>query len=228
MSTTRKILIVGASRGIGAELTRQFATVPNHQVIAAVRDKSLLVDTQNIRYITLDQNSPDSVITAAKEVDDLDILVLNAAIGDDEQIETTTDRRLHEYLDSNVVGPHRVIRAFLPALHKGIEKKIIYVSSTSGSLARQVASCQGFSGPYSISKGAGNMLVIQYQNELKDRGFCVVAVHPGWVATDMGILAGDGGIPVTQSVEGLRKLILGLRASNGAHFFNYDGTLLPW
>ncbi|KAM5363621.1 hypothetical protein ACJZ2D_011905 [Fusarium nematophilum] len=227
MPTTR-VLIVGASRGIGAELAKQFAMVPEHEVIATIRGPIPPKKT-NIKYIRLDQTSAQSTAAAAKEIDDaIDILILNAAIGFEEYLETTSDDRLQEYLLNNVVGPHRVVREFLPALMRGSAKKVVFITSTSGSLTKQVESFQGFSGPYSVSKAAGNMMAVQYQNELRHRGFCVVAVHPGWVATDMGKRAGDGGIPVTESVAGLKKLILGLGKESGAKFFNYDGTPLPW
>ncbi|KAF5009156.1 hypothetical protein FDECE_4600 [Fusarium decemcellulare] len=193
------------------------------------RETSILPESStNIRFIKLDQNSAKSVAAASKGVDFVDILVLNAAIGDEEYMETTSDERLQEYLVSNVVGPHRVIKEFLPALMRGSLEKIILVSSTSGSLANQVKGHQAFAGPYSVSKAAGNMLVVQYQNELRQKGFCVAAVHPGWAATDMGKLAGDGGMPVTESAAGLKKLILGLRQETGARFYNYDGTAVPW
>ncbi|CAG9976105.1 unnamed protein product [Clonostachys byssicola] len=217
---TINVLIVGASRGIGAELAKQFAAVPKYNVIAAVR--TLPTDTNadissNYGRIQLDQTSPESVAAAAKHVDSVDILILNAAIGGEEYMATTSDERLLEYLASNVVGPHRVIREFLPALRKA-----------SGSLARQVEAHPGFAGPYSVSKAAGNMLVVQYQNELRGEGICVAALHPGWVATDMGNSAGDGGMPVAQSVEGLKKVILGLKLESDVKYLNYDGTPIPW
>ncbi|KAJ3538409.1 hypothetical protein NM208_g5913 [Fusarium decemcellulare] len=177
------ILIVGASRGIGAELARQFSTLPDYNIIATGRSSIPPESSTNIRFIKLDQTSAESVAAASKGVEFVDILVLNAAIGDEEYMETTSDERLQEYLVSNVVGPHRVIREFLPALMRGSLKKIILVSSTSGSLANQVKGHQGFAGPYSVSKAAGNMLVVQYQNELRQKGFCVAAVHPGWQQT---------------------------------------------
>ena len=61
---------------------------------------------------------------------------------------------------------------------------------------------------------------------LAPRGIIVVALHPGWVRTDMG----GAGAPLepAQSVRGLRTLIGGLAASDSGRFFNYDGTPIPW
>jgi len=77
-------------------------------------------------------------------------------MGDDEKLVQTSDETLTRYLDVNVVGPHRVIRAFLPALRKGKGRKIVLISSGSGSCGIQVETGgkRGFAGPYSVSKAA--------------------------------------------------------------------------
>jgi len=72
------------------------------------------------------------------------------------------------------------------------------------------------------------MLAIQYHNELKDEGFTVVALHPGWVATDMGNKAGSGGMDVNVSAEKCLGVIEGLEQKDSAGFFNYEGKTLPW
>jgi NAD(P)-dependent dehydrogenase (short-subunit alcohol dehydrogenase family) len=65
-------------------------------------------------------------------------------------------------------------------------------------------------------------------NELSGAGFTVVSVHPGWLATEMGNIAGEGGMPVSESAAHILKIVEGLRLEDGAKFFNYDGTTLPW
>ncbi|OAA54917.1 short chain dehydrogenase [Cordyceps fumosorosea ARSEF 2679] len=233
-------LVVGASRGVGKELVRQLAQQhPEARVIASVRspvddDDDAGDDDDghpagNVRHITLDQSCSKSVSEAALAVGALDTLIVNAAVGDDERLLDTSDERMARYLDVNVTGVLRVVRAFLPALKARKTRQVVLVSSTSGSLARQVGARAGFRGPYAVSKAALNMLAVQLHNELHaDHGFTVVPVHPGWVATDMGRRAGDGGMPVAESAAGIVKVVVGLTPQNSATFYSYDGTILPW
>lgn len=75
-----------------------------------------------------------------------------AAMGSADQILSTSPTTMAEYLAANVVGPHRVVLAFLDALMEGQNKNIILISSQSGSLTRQVNATRGFMGPYVRSK----------------------------------------------------------------------------
>lgn len=224
-----QVLVIGASRGIGRELTTQLARDPATTVLASVRRPVDFGDLPNVRPITLDQSSSASVSAAAAHVPELDALILNGAIGDPEALLSTSEARLAEYFDVNVVGLLRVVQAFLPALRARKTRKIVLVSSTSGSLARQVNAKVGFSGPYAVSKAAANMLAVQLHNELHDsEGFTVVMVHPGWVKTDMGTKAGDGGITAAESAEGILRLVESLKQDDSAKFFDYKGDVLPW
>lgn len=225
-------LIVGASRGIGMELVQQLAQQqPNGQVIASVG--SAVDDfggSPNVRSITLDQSSAKSIGEAAFGVAALDTLIVNAAVGDDdEQLLDTSDERMAEYMDVNVTGVVRIVKAFLPALKARKTRQIVLVSSTSGSLTRQVNARAGFRGPYAVSKAALNMVAVQLHNELHESdGFTVVPIHPGCVSTDTGRVGGDGGMPVSKSVAGIVKILDKLTPQNSATFYNYDGTTLPW
>ena len=57
-------------------------------------------------------------------------------------------------------------------------------------------------------------------------GAICVALHPGWVRTDMG--GSDADLSVTDSVAGLRTTLKKIGRSDNGKFLNYDGTLLPW
>jgi NAD(P)-dependent dehydrogenase (short-subunit alcohol dehydrogenase family) len=228
---SRSYLVTGASRGIGLELARQLASQPNAIVYAGMRNPpkvSPFGDAKNVHIIQLDQTSTKSVAAAAAQISELDSLILNAAIGEDDHLTSITSQRLTTYLDSNVVGPHRVVQAFLPALLTRPTRKIIYISSTAGSLRGQVGTSWGLQGPYAVTKAAGNMMVVQWDNELRRQNFTVVSVHPSWVKTEMGNLGGDGGIPVEESVEGLLALESKVTTEDGAKFFDYDGSILDY
>ena len=79
---------------------------------------------------------------------------------------------------------------------------------------------------YRSSKTALNQVVKSLSIDLNDQGFEVVAVHPGWVQTDMG--GPNALIDVTTSVAGLINIITNLNGSGSGKFFNYDGQTIPW
>lgn len=187
-------------------------------------------DNPRVQTIQLDQSSPNSVKAAAVQVKELDTIIVNAAIGSDEKLLSTSDERMAEYMDVNVTGVLRVVKAFLPALRARKTRQIVLVSSIAGSLTRQVnAKGGGFAGTYAVSKAALNMVAVQLHNELHAaENFTVIPIHPGWVDTDMGRIAGDGGMPPEKSAAGIIGVLQKLKLNDSATFFSYDGTTLPW
>jgi NAD(P)-dependent dehydrogenase (short-subunit alcohol dehydrogenase family) len=230
--SSKAILVVGASRGIGLELVNQLSQNSENIVFAGLRKMPNIAlydgSHSNIKVVHLEQTSTSSITTAASQIPELDTLILNAAIGEDDHLMSITPERLSQYLDTNVVGSLRITQAFLPALKARKTRHIIYVSSSAGSLAGQRQTSWGLQGPYAVTKAAGNMMAVQLDNELGSQGFTVISVHPGWVNTDMGRLGGDGGMPVEDSVKYLIDLEQKLTVVDGGKFLNYDGTELPY
>jgi len=231
------VFVVGASRGIGYAIVSRFASLPHFEIIAAVKDAAEMPalpqthETSTVRFIPCDMTDEASVEAAAQEIPTLDILIANAAIGDDDKILKMTMDRFREFFEVNVVGTHRIVTSFLPALRKGKQKKIMVVSSASGSMAIQINVPIGFSGPYAVSKAACNMLAIQYHNELNNdekAGFIVVPVHPGWVNTPMGNIVGKPSMQPEESANGIVDLALRLKPEDSAKFFQWDGQIVPW
>jgi NAD(P)-dependent dehydrogenase (short-subunit alcohol dehydrogenase family) len=221
-------LVIGASRGIGRELIQQISQEPSQQVIASVRKPIDLINASNISSIILDQADRKSVQAAAAQVTEIDTLIINAAFGDAEKVLTTSDERLSEYFNVNVSGPLRIVQEFLPALLARQTRRIILISSESGSMTRQINAKGGFSGPYAVSKAAANMVIVQLHNELHDQGFTLQAIHPGWVATDMGRMTGSGGMPIHKSVEGILQRVNEGKHEDSPRFVAFDGSTMPW
>jgi NAD(P)-dependent dehydrogenase (short-subunit alcohol dehydrogenase family) len=170
-------LITGANKGIGAEVSRQLAS-KGWRVIRTARrppDKS---------FIRLDVIDPASIALAARQVDTLDVLVNNAAILEDgdKDIVALEIEILRRTLETNALGALRVTQAFLPALRKSNDARIINVSSGGG----QLSDMGTWSPAYCISKTALNALTVQLANALRDKRIAVNSVCPGWVRTDMG------------------------------------------
>ena len=107
-----------------------------------------------------------------------DLLIVNASMGADDHLLTTSSKELNHYLDINVTGTHRAVLAFLPALRARQTRKIVFLcTSFCGSCERAIKEpFDTFNGPYAVSKVALNMLAIQFQRELAKEGFTVIPI----------------------------------------------------
>lgn len=237
MSNEQIVLVVGASRGIGLALVQELAATPNTRVIGTVRGPSAALDAiPNVKVVTLDLADDECILKAASTIPELDTLIINAGMGKRDPVSSTSTSDLATYFDINVLGPHRAIRAFLPALRARHTRRIIAISSSSGSMGQQaLPGSIGLAGCYGTSKAALNMLLVQFHNELQaeEPRFTVVPIHPGWVATDMGnhphlLALGSGGMPPATSAKGILKVVDELTPEMSATFYRFDGEKLPW
>jgi len=224
------ILITGANRGLGLEMTRQL-TDAGHTVIGTARkpdEARELRDTAH-RVEPLDITDQASVDALAASLDNdntpLDILINNAAVSprpgtiDDLDLQTLHDETTIQYL-----GPLRVTRALLPALRRGNHKLIASITSNLGSHADAEGS-GGFYA-YRAGKSALNMLTICIAQDLKPEGFTVLAIHPGWVQTRMG---GDQApLQPEESIKGVLSVLLSATQEQSGQFIAWDGNNLPW
>ena len=126
--------------------------------------------------------------------------------------------------DVNAVGPLRVVKAFLPLIKKSGQGLIVNISSESGSIgdARRNKEFD-----YCMSKAALNMATKLLDNYLSGEGIRVIAVHPGWMRTDMGGQNADLD-PYETSVR-LAELFAGFdRTDRNLIFMDNEGRTLSW
>ncbi|XP_065576499.1 uncharacterized protein LOC136037680 isoform X3 [Artemia franciscana] len=236
----KTVLITGSSRGIGLGLVKEYVK-NGYKVVATCRDpetasdlKSTLAETNQPSAIALDVASDDSIFKAAEEVskivDSIDILINNAGVAaknhpNDPAIGVDREDALRVY-STNVIGPLKVTEAFLPLLRKGNEKKVINVSSDSGSLAK--ATPWLILNTYCASKAALNMVTRYQAFELKD--FIVVAIEPDWVDTRLGSF--DPNSPANMGVDECCKryvdTISKLSTNDSSWFLSLDGKRFPF
>ena len=123
----------------------------------------------------------------------------------------------------NAVGQVLVAQQFLDLLKAGTNPKIINVTSEAGS----ISTMNRFRGYYYFgSKAAMNMFSRSMAWDPDTGGIITIALHPGWVRTDMG--GSDADLSVTESAEGILKVIAGLRPEDNGKFFTWDGKEYPW
>jgi NAD(P)-dependent dehydrogenase (short-subunit alcohol dehydrogenase family) len=219
-----RILITGASRGIGAALAVVLAE-RGHEVIRTMR-KPAPGDTGG-RVLALDVSDGESIAALAAALADqpLDVLVNNAGIFGyrGAGLGKIDDTVWHEVFATNVIGAYRVTEALLPQLRAGRERKIVTVSSRMGSMG---ANTSGGEYIYRSSKAAVNAVMRSLAVDLAREAFIVALAHPGWVRSDMG--GANAAIDARTSAVGLARLIEDLSPEQSGGFFNYDGTALVW
>ncbi|KAL8278940.1 hypothetical protein RQP46_008609 [Phenoliferia psychrophenolica] len=253
MSTAAHHLLVGASRGIGYALAEELLKRDSKSVMyATVRDVSkatalaALGDAHPGRLVILklDMVEEASIKEAATELSKhtqaLTTIIINGGVllgyGN---IEDLSASDLLSNVNTNVVGPHNILRAFSPFLLASSDAKrsVAIISSIVGSfgslegLTKMVKDMFKIShaplGSYSVSKTAVNMLGRQWADSLEPKGIAVVLIHPGSVQTEMN--PGDSGITAETSVQGILSQIEKLDiASTGKGILSYDGSVLPW
>ncbi len=224
------VLITGANRGLGLEYARQYAADGWH-VIATCRVpedahdlKSLEGDIVIHELDVLDHGQIQALAKTLRR-EAIDVLLNNAGIYGPKpsKLGGIAYDTWEEVMRINVMSPLKVCEAFRDHVSANEMKKIAVMSSKMGSMSDNDS---GASYIYRSSKAALNAVMKSLSVDLKLRGISVAILHPGWVRTDMG---GSGGlIGAPESVLGLRRAIENLTLENSGHFYNYDGSEIPW
>ncbi|XP_032626221.1 C-signal-like [Chelonoidis abingdonii] len=138
---------------------------------------------------------------------------------------------------TNVTGPLLVSQAFLPLLKKaaqGSNQKglscskaaIVNMSSEGGSIQNVFIWHLGQAIAYRCSKAALNMLTKCQSLGYGGDGILSIAVHPGWVQTDMGSFTAP--LTVDASVRGILNVLPTLSEKDNGAFMSWEGKVLPW
>ncbi len=230
-----RVLLTGANRGLGLEWVRQLA-VRGETVFATCRQPEkakALHDLQrrfpdNIKVFPLDVRSQASIAQAVNAVaahtNALDVLINNAGIlFEHEHITNLQAEHLKVSFQVNAIGPIMLAKQALTLLQRGKRPVVFNVSTMLASLTLKT-----FSGyySYSASKAALNMLTRTLAAELRPQKVIVVAVHPGWVRTEMG----GPGAPLSPevSVQGMLRLLDSLTMRHSGRFWTWEGQEHPW
>ena len=218
-----RIVVTGANRGIGLELTRQLAERGDH-VIAACRTSSPELDGFSVDvHEGVDVADIGAVERFAEALGEqnIDILINNAGILTRESFDDLDWDRMRRQYEVNTLGPLRVTKAVLPRMLGG--GKVAIVSSRVGSLGDNEA---GGNYGYRISKTAVNMAGVNLTHDLRPRGIAVILLHPGYVATEM--TDHKGPTKPVDAARGLISRIDELTMETSGTFWHAEGYKLPW
>ena len=214
------VMIIGASRGIGLELARQYAEAGwrVHATTRAPDQPGALGQLAGELVLhELEVCNPAHIRALAGSVaqEGLDVLIHNAGV---------SDRRLKpdEVMRINAEAPIQVTQALLDAVKRGAEKKMVLMTSQLG--ARHGSTRR--LGVYGESKAKLNDAFRDLAGQWGREGLTAIVMHPGWVRTDMG--GKSAPVSVENSVTGMRQVIEGLTPAHHGRFWTWDGREHAW
>ena len=223
MTTT---LITGANRGIGLELVRKFLA-QGHDVIATARDPetSNELNATGAKVYPLEVTDAASVAALKEAVGDqpIDYLINNASIGSFAAFKDLDYDAFANMLAVNTIAPIRMIDTFLDNIAASDVKMAASLSSMMGSIENTQSS---FGLIYRTSKAGLNMALRAAAPELAEKGVTLLALHPGWVNTDMG--GKQAPVNPAQSAAGLYTVITTAGPSSELRFLDFEGKTHPW
>ena len=218
-----KVLVIGASRGIGLEFARQYLA-EGAQVIATARDDEGLQRLKGLgaKALRVDVAQPTSISGLAWLLDgeEIDIALYVAGVFPHGNALAPPTREAFDHaMHTNVLGAMQAIPQVAPLVEavRGGGGRFAFISSAMAKIDG-VDSSRGW--VYRASKAALNMVVASAQHDYPKA--IMVALSPGWVQTDMG----GSGAPLTtvQSVTAMRAALAGLTPEHKGAFLNYDGV----
>ena len=226
------VLITGTNRGIGLEFVKQFLARED-TVLATCRDmgsatelRQLKNDTSKLRIFELDVSCHKSMedLTLQLAGHAIDIFINNAGVYGprDSTFGKVSVNEWAKVLQVNAKAPMILTQLLIDNLRDGSDKKLIYITSKMGSIDDNKG---GGSYVYRSSKAALNAVVKSISVDLRDSGFSVAVLHPGWVQTDMG--GSNAALTIEESVNGLADVIE-TSGEGGFRFGDYSGKELAF
>ena len=229
--TPQAVLIVGASRGLGLGLAREWLR-RGWNVVGTVRG-----DTRTALHDAADASAGHLVVEHLEITDpaaiaalhtrlqgrSFDVLFVNAGIanGPQDRVDLVSAAEFTRVMLTNALGPMQAIEALGPLVPPG--GTLAAMSSSLGSVS---LNDRGGWETYRASKAALNTLMRSHAARHTGDGRSLALVDPGWVRTDMG--GPDAGLSVEDSVPGIVDALLARMGQPGLQYFNHQGRTVPW
>ncbi|MCU0125769.1 SDR family oxidoreductase [Pseudomonas vlassakiae] len=228
MASSRTALIIGASRGLGLGLVQRLHE-DGWNIVATVRNPQqpgALADVPGVRIEQLEMNDTTQLDGLQQRLQGqmFDLVFVNAGVMGPlpQDVETVNAQAIGDLFMTNAVAPIRVARRLAGQVREG-SGVLAFMSSILGSVTIPDG---GEICLYKASKAALNSMINSFVVDLQRPDLCVLAMHPGWVKTDMG--GENAEIDVRTSTRGMLEQIKAQSGHGGLRFINYKGESLTW
>lgn len=173
----KKVLITGASRGIGRAIAEELST-DHHIYVGASRDAAAVVDTlPSAEPFEVDLRDPAAISAACAGISELDVLVHAAGIYDRGPFEELTQEQWRAGFDVNFFAGVQLVRELLPALRRS---RGLILTINSGAGFHGVRDASIYCSTKFALKGFTDTLAIEEKGRVR-----VTSIHPGPTDTDM-------------------------------------------
>lgn len=227
------LLVTGANRGIGLELVKQYAKA-GWYVLACCRTpekadglQDIKKNYPNVDIFKLDVSEPSDINHLASQLKDkpIDILFNNAGVwGPSNQHFGFADSTAWiEVFKINAIAPQLLAEALINNIENSRLKTIVNMVSTLASITENTS---GDLYIYRSTKAALSAITKSMATDLKDKKITVIALHPGWVKTDMG--GQNAPLTVEESVSAMKTVLSQLSLKDSGTFVGYDGKSSAW
>ena len=230
---SHSVLITGTTRGIGLELARQFLDAGSDVFATARNPESDVLQSlkaahgDQLQLLALDVTDSVQIAEVAATLagQPLNLLINNAGLfrSRSDDAESLSHETWLQEFHVNAIAPFMVTRALRENLAAADDALVAMISSKMGSMSDNTS---GGAYSYRSSKAALNAVTVCLSSDLADDGTRVVALHPGWVRTDMG--GSNALVDAPTSASGLKKVMLGIDTAQNGGFFDYTGESIPW
>ena len=230
----KTIVITGAGRGLGLALAKVYRA-GGDTVIGGCRvpKNAEELGATGAEVVVLDMADLTSVAAFSEAIGERPVNALfNCAGVDARNFGIEDARRDAMVLDPatfeavmrvNVTGPYALVQCLAPNL-RAVKGTIVNISSQVGSF--EVARRIGRDVSYAASKTALNMVTLKQSQVLGPDGVTVIAMHPGWLKTDMGGSSAD--LDPAEAAAAIAVTVAALTPAQNGQFIRWDGQLHPW
>ena len=231
-SSTKTVLIIGASRGLGYAMAEEYLK-RGWSVVGTVRGDSRtrlhdLADRSGsrVQIETLDINFPDQIASLRTRLAGtaFDVLFVNAGVANHNPEETIAEVSTDEFVRvmvTNALSPMRVVEALQDLVPpSGV---IGVMSSGQGSVANNTV---GMREVYRGSKAALNTFMRSFAARHSDGSRAMVLMAPGWVRTELG--GPDARLTIEDSIPNLVDVLMSVQGKAGLQYLDYLGRTVPW
>jgi NAD(P)-dependent dehydrogenase (short-subunit alcohol dehydrogenase family) len=232
-SDERKVLLIGASRGLGLGLAKLFAArgwtlvatergiSPGLRAVAGAGNRRF-----RIEQVDITDQGQIKELHRSLSGELFDIIFIVAGVHDDttKPIHAVPASEVARLFITNAYSPIYLAEVFFDLLQP--RGTLAIMSSRMGSVSLAATYTPGEWETYRASKAALNMLVRCFYQRHQHEGRTVLIMHPGWVKTDMG--GDDAPVDIAASAEGLYDTLEKWRGSGKEAYVDFEGNVLPW